>query len=105
MSTIQLNKSSATVNVVPADAKVGETYPIYGMITNILGEDKGVVTVEVNKWIIAKLVVYDKTKIELLKERAFEPAVFVSTILTKSETQVIVSCNTVLFGPAKCLMN
>jgi hypothetical protein len=45
----------------------------------------------------AKMTIPDQAKIELLKERAFEPGIFVSTVVTK-EPGVKVDCSTVVFG-------
>jgi hypothetical protein len=39
----------------------------------------------------------DPAKIELLKERAFEPGIFVSTVTNKGPN-VEVDCSTVVFG-------
>jgi len=36
--------------------------------------------------------------VEILKERAFEPGIFVSKILSKGETGIVVDCSTVVFG-------
>lgn len=78
--------------------EVGETYPLYGMITKILSEVPGRVVAEINFSITANLNVEDPEKIELLKGRAFEPGIFVSTLKSKDDKTVVVDCSTVVFG-------
>ena len=85
------------LEVTPGEVQIGQTYPIYGMITNFLCDEPGNVVVELNFSIHAHMAIPDKGKIELLKERSFEPGIFVSTIVTK-EQRVEVDCNTVVFG-------
>lgn len=85
------------LEVATGDVEVGETYPIYGMITKILGEEPGQVKVEINFSIEASMAIPESEKIELLKERAFEPGIFVSTVLSKDDN-VKVDCHTVVFG-------
>ena len=75
----------------------GETYPIYGMITKFIDDTPGNVIVEINYSIRAKLFVPDAKRVEVLKERAFEPGIFVSTI-KQSKPSIEVSCTTVIFG-------
>ena len=74
----------------------GDTYPIYAMITKILCEEAGAVQVELNFNIKANLTINDREKIETLKERAFEPAIFISTVVNTDEIEV--DCHTILFG-------
>ncbi len=85
------------LEVTSSEVKVGKTYPIYGMITKLLDETPGSVMVEINFSIKASMAIPDSEKVELLKERAFEPGIFISTV--KSNDQgVTVDCNTVVFG-------
>ena len=79
------------------DVEVGNTYPLYGMITKILDDSPGHVVVEINFSIRANMSIPEIDKIELLKERAFEPGIFVSTITSK-EPKIEVDCSTVVFG-------
>ena len=67
------------------------------MITRIVDETPGNVTVEVNNSIIAKVNIYDSAKIELLKQRAFESGIFVAKVLSKDPT-IEVECRTIVFG-------
>ncbi len=85
------------LEVSSGEVQVGQTYPIYGMITNILHDEPGNVVVELNFSIHAHMAIPDRGKIELLKERSFEPGIFVSTVVAK-EDRVTVDCNTVVFG-------
>ncbi len=79
------------------DVEVGTTYPLYGMITKILDDTPGHVIVELNFSITATMTIPDVQKIELLKERAFEPGIFVSTVTNKGP-KIEVDCSTVVFG-------
>lgn len=85
------------LELTTGDVEVGNTYPIYGMITKILSEDPGQVVVELNFSILANMAIPDKEKIEVLKQRAFEPGIFISTVVSK-EDRVTVDCSTVVFG-------
>jgi hypothetical protein len=86
------------LEVTTGDVEVGETYPIYGMITKVLSEAPGSVIVEINFSIKATMTIPDALKIELLKERAFEPGIFVSTVTSKDDAGLSVDCSTVVFG-------
>ena len=67
------------------------------MITKLLDETPGKVVVEINFSIRANMAIPEAEKINLLKERAFEPGIFVSTVTSK-ENGISVDCNTVVFG-------
>ena len=85
------------LEVAAGEVEVGQTYPIYGMITKILDDAPGAVVVELNFSITANMAIPDADKIEILKQRAFEPGIFVSTV-TQKDGGVIVDCSTVVFG-------
>lgn len=85
------------LEVSSGEVEVGKTYPIYGMITKIMDETPGNVTVELNFSIRANMTIPNREKVELLKERAFEPGIFISTVVSKEEG-VTVDCQTVVFG-------
>ena len=85
------------LEVAAGEVEIGQTYPIYGMVTSILEETPGEVLVEINYSIKAKMAIPDQEKIELLKGRAFEPGIFVSTVTSK-EDGICVDCSTVVFG-------
>lgn len=86
------------INPVQTESlEIGNSYCIYGMITKIIEALPGDVTVELNHSIIARMAIPTLEKIELLKERAFEPGIFVSKIIAKDpKTEIEVS--TVIFG-------
>ena len=86
------------LEVTAGEVEIGQTYPIYGMITKFLSEESGAVIVELNFSIKANMTVPDMTKIELLKERAFEPGIFVATVVAKDDSGISVDCTTVVFG-------
>lgn len=85
------------LQVSTGDVEIGKTYPIYGMITNLLSDTPGEIMVEINFSIKAHMTIPDQQKINVLKERAFEPGIFVSKILSKEEG-IEVDCSTVVFG-------
>lgn len=85
------------LEVTSGDVEVGQTYPIYGMITKLIDDTPGNVIVEINFSIRANMAIPDQDKVELLKQRAFEPGIFVSTVKTK-EPSLMVDCSTVVFG-------
>jgi hypothetical protein len=87
------------LEVANGEVEVGKTYPIYGMITKILNETPGEVLVEINFSIKAKMSIPTQEKVEILKRRAFEPGIFISTVKTKDEDgSIFVDCQTVVFG-------
>jgi hypothetical protein len=83
--------------VKAGEVEVGNTYPLYGMITKFLDDTPGHVVVEINFSITATMTIPDQDKVDLLKERAFEPGIFVSTVMTKNP-KIEVDCSTVVFG-------
>lgn len=85
------------LEVTSGEVEIGQTYPIYGMITKLISETPGNVVVELNFSIRANMAIPDPDKVELLKQRAFEPGIFVSTVVSK-EQGVVVDCGTVVFG-------
>jgi hypothetical protein len=85
------------LEVTSGEVEIGQTYPIYGMITKFLDEEPGKVIVELNFNIKAHMIIPEDSKINLLKERAFEPGIFVSTV-TNKEDGIEVECSTVVFG-------
>ncbi|MFM1847124.1 MAG: hypothetical protein RL417_598 [Pseudomonadota bacterium] len=85
------------LEVATGEVEVGQTYPIYGMITKMIDDTPGQVTVEINFSIRASMTIPDKDKVEILKQRAFEPGIFVSTVTSK-DNGIAVDCSTVVFG-------
>lgn len=85
------------LEVVHGDVQVGETYPIFGMITKLLNETPGQVVAEINYNIIAKMNIPDQERLEIIKERAFEAGIFVSKVESK-DPEIVVDCKTIVFG-------
>ena len=85
------------LEVTSGEVEIGQTYPIYGMITKILDETPGSVLVEINFSIKAHMSIPEQAKVDLLKERSFEPGIFVSTVKSK-DSGLEVDCSTVVFG-------
>lgn len=88
----------AGLELSSGQVEVGKTYPIYGMITNFLEEGPGRILVEINYNIQAEMTIPDAKKINVLKERAFEPGIFVSTVTAKDDSGIKVRSTTVVFG-------
>jgi hypothetical protein len=85
------------LEVATGEVEIGQTYPIYGMITKLIDETPGSVVVELNFAIRVNMTIPDPKKVNLLKERAFEPGIFVSTVRSKDDG-IEVDCSTVVFG-------
>ncbi len=85
------------LEVSTGEVEIGSTYPIYGMITKLIDDTPGNVVVEINFSIRANMAIPEAAKVEILKERAFEPGIFVSTVVSKTEG-IVVDCSTVVFG-------
>jgi len=85
------------ITIKYGDVQVGETYPIYGAITKIENDTPGNVRVVVNYNIHLLMNVEELDKIDTLKNRAFEPAIFVAKI-TEIGATVRGECTTVVFG-------
>lgn len=86
------------LEVTTGEVEVGNTYPIFGMITKIIDEKPGKVIVELNNSIRAVMTVPDESKANVLKERAFEPGIFISKVTSKEPSNICVDCSTVVFG-------
>ena len=59
------------LEVATGEVEIGQTYPIYGMITKLIDEEPGNVTVELNFSIRANMTIPDEKKVNLLKEKGF----------------------------------
>jgi hypothetical protein len=84
----------------PDNLVVGQSYPLYGMITEIFSDEPGNVEVQLNMSIRLRLNVSEQEKIDLLKTRVFETGIFVST-LVEIEPEMIADCTTIVFGKRK----
>ncbi len=85
------------LEVSHGEVEIGNTYPIFGMITRLIDDTPGHVVAEINHSIIANMNVSEASRVEILKERAFESGIFVSTVVSK-EPKVEVDCQVVIFG-------
>ena len=102
----ELIKGNPDVNikVTPQEVQVGSVYPVYGMITAInVSECPGKVTVELNKNINIELKMHDQKKIDMLKERILECAIFIAKV--ESLDPVLLECKTVIFGKRQIATN
>lgn len=86
------------------EVEIGQTYPIYGMITDFLCDVPGAVTVVVNHNIELAMELEDADKIEILKNRVFDPGIFVSTIEQTTPT-IKGRCTTAVFGKSQSEMH
>ena len=93
-----INSSEGLTSGAKRDTmEVGRIYPIFGMITKIVDETPGHVIAEINSSIRVRMNIPDDSRIEVLKERAFESGVFISKI-TSIEEGIEADCQTVIFG-------
>lgn len=84
------------LTVEAAEVEVGKMYPLYGYITQILNPDPQTFTIEINGGIILRCWIQDEESAEKLKERAFEPAIFVTTVTGLDPVKG--DCTTIVFG-------
>jgi hypothetical protein len=85
------------LSVQYGEVEIGQTYPIYGMITEFLCDEIGSVTVIVNHNIELLMSIDDIDKLNILKQRSFDPGIFVSKI-EQIEPSIKGICSTVVFG-------
>lgn len=80
------------------EVQVGQVYPIYGIITNIMSEEPGNVVITINDNITATLNVVEQEKIDALKNRTFDPGIFLCMITAVNSSSILADCSTVIFG-------
>jgi hypothetical protein len=80
-----------------SEVSLGQVYPIYGMITKFISESPGNIVVMINDHIEATMNVVEEEKIDILKNRSFDPGIFVCTI-TQTTPSICAECSTVVFG-------
>jgi len=85
------------LEVAHGQVEVGNTYPIFGMITQITEESPGTVIAEINHNITAKMNISDEKRLETLKTKAFEAGIFISKVIS-IEPVLEVECQAVIFG-------
>jgi len=88
------------LSVQYGEVEIGQTYPIYGIITDFLCDVPGEVTVIVNHNIELAMDIEDGEKVTLLKNRAFDPGIFVSTI-EQTSPSIKGRCTTAVFGKSQ----
>ncbi len=88
------------LKITKGDVEIGGTYPIFGMITSIEDSGEGNIIAEINHSIKAHMVITDASRIEVLRARAYETGIFVSTVKVK-EPQLEVECQAVVFGKSQ----
>lgn len=76
---------------------VGNTYPIFGMITKVSQLEGAEVLVEINRNITARMNITEPDKLEILRKKAFETGIFVAKVI-KAEPNIEVECQAVIFG-------
>lgn len=101
LDTLKNTLEDNNIEVRSQEVEVGNTYPIYGMITKFLGQKDDCLEVEINFSIKAQMVVPEAENVEILKKRSFEPGIFISEVLSKENDGIQVKCNTVVFGKQK----
>jgi hypothetical protein len=90
-------------NVKLEGITVGERYPIYGMVTNVVEHQGKTLKVEVNFNLLINMLLDSPEKAEIIKERSFEPGVFIVKVLSisddiESKYSIEGDCQTVIFG-------
>ncbi len=88
------------LEVTSGKVEIGNTYPIFGMITEFKSDSPGAVVAELNHSITARMNVSDQARLDVLKGRAFETGIFISRVLA-TEPQVEVECEKVIFGKSQ----
>lgn len=76
---------------------VGNTYPIFGMITKVSEAEGAEVIVEINRNITARMNITEPGKLDILRKKAFETGIFVAKVL-QAEPTIEVECQAVIFG-------
>lgn len=84
------------LRIEPSEIQIGKTYPLYGMVTKIIDESLENFTIELNYQITLKCFVKNAQSVDTIKERAFEPGIFVTEIT--SVEPVAGNCGTIVFG-------
>ena len=89
--------------------EVGKVYPIYGMITKFLEttteNDTRYLWIVVNQNLKLRVIVGDEDKVNLLRERSFEPGIFVTEIVDLNVEGYAYGghCQTIIFGRKQCI--
>jgi len=78
------------------DVVVGETYPIYGKINDIVKSSDGKIVLLVNDNVELTLDINKDTILDELIAQAFEPGIFISTI-DNLDFNIKATCSTIVF--------
>jgi hypothetical protein len=82
-----------------SDIKVGCTYPFYGAVTEIARIGSNEVRLCVGKQIRLTAFIPDANNYETVKQRAFDPGIFIATVTTLGpDGTVFADCQTMVFG-------
>lgn len=84
------------LTVEAADVEIGKFYPLYGAITQILDPRLESFTIEINGGLVLRCSIQDQDAIETIKQRAFEPAIFLAEITNTEPVEG--DCSTIIFG-------
>jgi hypothetical protein len=77
--------------------EIGRTYPVYGMITEIISEKP--LVIRVNNQLEGTCLVEDQDKIDLVKSRSMEPGIFITTFEGQKEDGMYFgTVKTIVFG-------
>ncbi len=90
------------VRIGAAEIEVGETYPIYGVITGIEEQGDGNVLAIINYNIKAEMYISKEDRLNVLKSRAFESGIFVAKVKQK-DPEIVVECQAVIFGKSQAV--
>ena len=88
------------LHVEHSRVEMGQTYPIFGMITGIIEEGAGELIVELNNSINVLLHISYPSRVLAIKQKAFETGIFVSTVL-ETTPRLLVECKMVIFGKSQ----
>ena len=94
---------SMGLEIQSSKVEVGKSYPIYGMVTDIL-ENVNSLYVVVNYHIKLKIEKATEDKVNLLRERALDPGIFVVTITEMSEQDEFLEENITIFGDCSTII-
>jgi hypothetical protein len=84
------------ITVEPGEVEVGKTYPLYGIVTNIIDDTFENYTIEINHSITLRCFLKSEESSDIIKERAFEPGIFITKITNSNPVEG--ECETIVFG-------
>ena len=85
------------LELTSGDVNIGNTYPIFGMITKVVDSESGEVEAEINYNLKVRMLIPDTKRREVIKQRAFESGIFVCKITSK-DPELTADCEAVIFG-------